>query len=125
MAVASPETPPFPHGFDVAEQDFRRDPFPVYARLRAEGGVHQIAPDMVMFSRYENVMSGIREPTIGRDVERWPPEWVAGQEDSRIFELLKNMMTHTEVDYHNRVRRLMMKAFTPGAIRRMQPRVDS
>jgi cytochrome P450 len=124
MTGTSPPSAPFPPGFELGEQSFRRDPFPVYERLRAEGGIHQIGAGIVMFSRYREVMAALRNVGVGGDIRRFPRPWMSGQEDTRLFDLVRHMVPFQGQEYHDRLRRLLVTAFTPAAVNRMLPGVE-
>jgi len=56
--------------------------------------VHDLGNCTTMFSRYREVMAALREPAISDDIRRWPRRWMAGQEDARIYDLVR----HTPLD---------------------------
>ncbi len=107
-----------PAGFNIASQDFKRNPFPALARLRAQGPFVQVRLPIIgriwAATTYESVTTVLRdsqqfvlEPRhAGRrglpGVFRWLPS---------TFRLLsRNMLTTDEPD-HRRLRGLVEQAF--------------
>ena len=115
-----------------ADPAFRADPYPFYARLRAEAPVY-LAPDRdsLVVTRYADVARVLRSPDVSRDIEanaridESDPVAVA-RRDRRVG--AKTILNLDPPD-HTRLRRLVSKAFTPSAVERlrgwMTARVDT
>jgi cytochrome P450 len=111
--------------FNPLDPDFRRDPYPTYARLRAEDPVHQSPLGFLVLSRYADCTVLLRDPHASSDETKVPniadvieqapvdPELL----DSRPFLFL-------DPPDHTRLRGLVSKAFTPRTIERMRDRVQ-
>jgi cytochrome P450 len=113
----------FPEGFDPPDQAFRRNPFPVYARLREAAPLHDLGDGWWLLPRYAEINQALRDTATGNDIRRWPRPWMVGREDQRLVELMRHMMPFQHGPYHDRLRRLVQLAFTPKAVDAMQPEV--
>lgn len=121
-----------PPRWDPADPAFRADPYPYYARLRAEAPVYRppTRSDLVI-TRYDDVARVLRSPDVSRDLDanaRFDadnPVAVARRE-RRVG--AKTILDLDPPD-HTRLRRLVSKAFTPSAVERlrawMTARVDA
>jgi cytochrome P450 len=99
----------FPLGRSVAVSDLERDPYSVYARLRAEEPITWIdALGMWYVLQYDDVRS------IVMDVENF----TTGGEHSLIFDTFGAHMLTTEGALHDKYRRSVQRAFNPGFIKK-------
>ena len=95
---------------DLLSEDVRRDPYPVYERLRAVAPVLPFGPAWVLLD-HASVSRALREPEIfGSEVV--PPTGKAP--DWLIF---------TDPPQHGRQRALIAKAFTPRSVAQLEPRI--
>ncbi len=105
--------------FHPLDPAFRRDPFPAYARGRAEQPLlaHEGLP-LRVFSvfRYADVQAVLRDPKTWSS--RFPPR-VFGQADDGP----PPSMLGTDPPAHTRLRSLVNKAFTPRIVARLEPRM--
>ena len=105
---------------------FRRDPHPVYARLREQGPVHRLR---------------IPDPDAGEDYETW---LVVGYEEARAAladprlakdgskigmffhdqQLLGKYLLITDPPQHTRLRSLVTRAFTMRRVEQLRPRIE-
>ncbi|MBY6305367.1 cytochrome P450 family protein [Streptomyces clavuligerus] len=106
--------------------DFERDPFPVYAALRAQGQVHRVrvprGMDLYLIVGHEACRAAYTEPRFSRD-------WVGSGHLSTISEVDPDqpVLTHmllTDPPVHTRLRRLVTREFTPRRIEALAPRVQ-
>jgi cytochrome P450 len=115
---------------DLASSRFKADPYPFYARLRAEAPVWRTTlRDKRMawiVTRYEDVAWVLKDdriakdPLNARDPEQLAREpWVPGF----LKPLERNMLDVDEPD-HRRLRTLVSKAFTPRLIERLRHRIE-
>lgn len=117
-------------------EDFYGNTHRLMARLRAESPVHLIRERRNLgwlVTRYQDVKVALSDPAIGRDyatvrqLERADSESagspaVSGPEDE--FAWLFREVLHLDPPDHTRLRKVAMKAFTPGATGRMRPRIE-
>jgi cytochrome P450 len=115
---------------DLANPRFKANPYPFYARLRAEAPVWRTTlPDKRtawLVSRYEDVAGVLRNDTFAKDrLNAMDPEqlrktpWVP----SFLKPLERNMVDLDDPD-HARLRALVSKAFTPRLIERLRGRIE-
>jgi len=118
-------------GFDPSDAAFIADPYPVYARLRAE---HPVLwnPDtgQYLVSRFRDVNALLRDRRLGRTylhvathAEMGRPEDPAWLDP--FWTLVRDGMLDREPPDHTRLRRLVSKAFTPRTVADLRPRIDT
>ena len=106
------------------------DPYPMYARLRERDPVHRSRLTRgPVLSRYEDVSMVLKDPRFSSDERRLPnfAKMLAKMVKQGVIskdEPQSPMMLRTDPPDHTRLRTLVNKAFTPGAIRALMPRVD-
>ncbi|WP_405982634.1 cytochrome P450 [Streptomyces sp. NBC_00158] len=106
--------------------DFVRDPYPVYAALRERGPVHRVrtpdGEDMWLVVGHEACRTAFTDPRLSRD-------WHRSGDVGQIINLqqdhpaLVHMLMADPPD-HTRLRRLVVRAFTPRRIEALAPRVQ-
>jgi cytochrome P450 PksS len=115
---------------DLASPRFKADPYPFYARLRAEAPVWRtMLPDRRaawLVTRYEDVARVLKDDTFAKDKlnamdpeQRTKTPWVPGF----LKPLERNMLDLDDPD-HARLRALVSKAFTPRLIERLRGRIE-
>lgn len=119
--------------FDPFDPAFRADPYPFYARLREEEPVHVSPFGFTVVSRYDDVARTLRGAEFARDVEAHTPpptdpirlarreQLRRRREEGRAAKTILNL----DPPDHTRLRRLVSLAFTPTAIERLRPRIQS
>jgi cytochrome P450 PksS len=116
---------------DLASPRFKANPYPFYARLRAEAPVWRTTlPDKRaawLVSRYEDVARILKDDTFAKDrlnamdpEQRFKTPWVPGF----LKPLERNMLDLDDPD-HARLRALVSKAFTPRLIERLRGRIEA
>jgi cytochrome P450 len=116
---------------DLASPRFKADPYPFYARLRAEAPVWRTTlPDKRtawLVTRYEDVAGVLKDDRLAKDpLNAQDPEqraarpWVPGF----LKPLEQNMLDLDDPD-HKRLRALVSKAFTPRLIERLRGRIEA
>jgi cytochrome P450 len=116
---------------DLANPQFKANPYPFYARLRGEAPVWRTTlPDKRiawLVTRYEDVAGVLRDDTFAKDrLNAMDPEqlrktpWVPGF----LKPLERNMLDLDDPD-HARLRALVSKAFTPRLIERLRGRIET
>src|SRR5215210_2081113 len=119
---------------DLASPRFKADPYPFYARLRAEAPVWRTTLPTAMprrtawlVTRYDDVAGVLKDDRLAKDpLNALDPEqqkrqpWVPGF----LKPLERNMLDLDEPD-HRRLRALVSKAFTPRLIERLRGRIEA
>ena len=115
---------------DIAGRRFKEDPYPVFARLRAEAPVCRVhVPGKLatwLVTRYDDVVALLKDERFIKD---WraalTPEQAARQPwiPRAIRPLERNMLDQDPPD-HTRLRALVHKAFTPRLVENLRGRVQ-
>jgi cytochrome P450 len=116
---------------DLASSRFKADPYPFYARLRAEAPVWRTTlPDKRaawLVTRYEDVGGVLRDGAFAKDrLNAMDPEqlaktpWVPG-----FLKPLERNMLDLDDPGHARLRALVSKAFIPRLVERLRGRVEA
>jgi cytochrome P450 len=126
IAMASPSPAVM---FNPFSPEFRADPYPQYAALREAGAVIKLPFGGWMVTRYEAVdrvlrSSAFRTPRGYRDADdpTGPPRFDPAGKLSlhrRLWLLFQSG------DGHARLRKLIMKVFTPRAVRTLAPSIEA
>src|SRR5260370_2558065 len=125
----SPESPPA--ALDLTSPRFKADPYPQFARLRADSPVRRTRlPDgrvAWLVARYADVAVALKDPRFAKDRRH-----VEGQRRAAWFERLLeplvkplsvNMLDLDGAD-HTRLRNLVHKAFTPRLVDQLRDRIQ-
>jgi cytochrome P450 len=114
------------HVVDLGEfgDAFRRDPHPVYARLREQGPVHRIRMqgadagyETWLVVGYEEARAALADPRLAKD---------GAKIDATFFdeELIGKHMLVADPPQHTRLRGLVTRAFTMRRVQEMRPRIQ-
>jgi cytochrome P450 len=102
------------------------DPYPGYARWRAERPVARPRERLYVLSRFADCEAVLADPAFGRatDGDGRPTRGLgpARREDGGVA--ARSMLALNPPD-HTRLRRLVSRAFTPARVRELAPRVDA
>jgi cytochrome P450 PksS len=115
---------------NIASPEFKANPFPFYARLRAEAPVYRTTiptkETAWLVTRYDDVAMVLRDERFAKNAaSAMTPEQHAAQPWVRkIFKPLKRNMLSLDPPDHTRLRALVSKAFTPRLIEQMRPRIE-
>ncbi|RKN65384.1 cytochrome P450 [Streptomyces klenkii] len=105
--------------FDVSA--LINDPYGTYARLREAGPVHRITgPDgrpAWLVTRYEDVRRALADPRLSLDKRNATPGNYAG---FALPPALDANLLNMDPPDHTRIRRLVVKAFTPGRVDKLR-----
>ncbi len=105
----------------------RDDPYPVYAALRREAPVAELADGALLLTRFDDCTAALRDPNIGHgDPAR--AESVGGLPDWREHLSLRQFRTSMlslDPPAHTRLRRLVSGAFTPRRVAGLQGVIES
>jgi cytochrome P450 PksS len=115
---------------NITSATFKANPYPFYARLRAEAPVFRVTlPDRQsawLVTRYDDVSRVLKDEGFAKDRRNaMTPEQLARQPWIPDFAkpLTRNMLDLDGVD-HDRLRALVQKAFTPRLVEQMRPRIE-
>jgi pimeloyl-[acyl-carrier protein] synthase len=108
--------------FNPYDPEFHANPYPFYHRLRAEDPVHQTPQGFWVLTRYDDVVTALRDSRFGRAGFEPLLEAVYGA-PTEASRLQPSMLFRDPPD-HTRLRGLVNKAFTPRVIETMRPRIQ-
>ncbi|MGW3073901.1 cytochrome P450 family protein [Kitasatospora sp. NPDC001132] len=105
---------------------FFRDPYPTYAALRRNGAVQKLPgaghKAGYVVTGYAEAKQALADPRLSKDTKRF----FAGKETGRnLHPAVSQSMLATDPPGHTRLRRLVTKAFTPGAVDRLRPYIEN
>jgi cytochrome P450 len=116
----------------LTEPEIHDDPYPFYARLRAEAPFHwdeQAGMDGGwVLTRHADVLAALRSPQLS--AERMMPaslDWVPDQyrpAAEQVFRAMPHQLLFIDPPDHTRIRSLMTKAFTPRLLEGLRPQVE-
>ena len=105
------------------EPRFLDDPYPLYRALREHDPVHRMPDGSYFLSRYDDCAA------VYRDVATWSSDkrvdFRPNFADSPLYEHHTTSLVFNDPPYHTRVRKLLAPAFTPRALKALQPRVEA
>jgi cytochrome P450 len=118
-------------GYDPWDPAFVADPYPALARLRDEAPlIFDERTNQWLVSRHGDVSALLRDRRLGRTYlhvashEAWgrtsPPA-----DQAPFWDLLAVQMIDMEPPDHTRLRRLVLKAFTPRTVEALRPRIEA
>jgi cytochrome P450 len=116
---------------NLASPEFKADPFPFYARLRAEAPVQRLllpTGEWAWFvTRYDDVVAVLKDERFVKDTANAmsPQEAARLPWFRKMFKSLKRNMLEVDPPDHTRLRALVAKAFTPRLIDQMRERIRS
>jgi cytochrome P450 len=104
------------------------NPYPMYARLRAEDPVHWSAlMEAWVLTRYDDVAAVLTDSRFSADRRqarnRFAEEIARREEEFGPFGRTRTMLT-SDPPEHTRLRRLVSKAFTPRMVEGLRPRIQ-
>ena len=120
---------------DIAGSHFKANPYPYYARLRAESPVHRtnlrIGSSPWLVTRYDDVVTVLKdERFVKQSSNAMTPEQFARQPwflklfRTKWFEPLKRNLINLDPPDHTRLRVIVTKVFTPRRIEQMHERIQ-
>ena len=111
-------------GFEVSRltRDFLDDPFPTYRALRRHAPVKRMADGSVFLTRYADVTEVYHD--AGRYSSDKTVDFRPAMGNTPLYEHHTTSLVFNDAPYHTRVRKRLMPAFTPRALRALQPRVE-
>jgi pimeloyl-[acyl-carrier protein] synthase len=115
--------------FNPFRPEVHEDPYPLYHQLRAADPVHRSPLGFWVLTRHADVLAVLRDPRMSRDPRR-SERMELLRSSAEVDELLSSeeaapSMLFVDPPDHTRLRALVNKAFTPGAVERLRPRVEA
>jgi cytochrome P450 len=113
----------------LATPDGQADPYPLYARMRAEARVSRTAFGPYVVNGYDECQGVLRDPRLGRGVgieDR--STGVFGDNGGRrgqFFEAGSHNMLLADPPDHTRLRRLVSRSFTASKVEQLRPAVQT
>jgi cytochrome P450 len=99
------------------------DPYPHYATLRDHGPVWRMPDGTILLSRYAECDHLLRSPLFRMEDEAWMAErWPESLEHPAVHSLMAEMVNQNAPN-HERLRRLVGRAFTPRRVAELRPAV--
>ncbi|UZJ32678.1 cytochrome P450 family protein [Streptomyces endophytica] len=117
-----------PEPVELYGADYTRDPYPLYAELRARGPVHRVRfPSGVcawLVTGYEAAHQALTDPRLGKHHSRGNAAWRARAsimpEPQRSR--LQVHLLHQDPPRHTALRRLLTDTFAPSRVEALRPR---
>jgi pimeloyl-[acyl-carrier protein] synthase len=109
--------------FDPRLPEFHANPYPFYRALREKDPLHQSPMGFWVLTRYDDVVTSLRDPRFGRDGFAPLLEAIYGPEHAS-GNLPRSMLMRDPPD-HTRLRALVNKAFTPRVIEGMRTHIQA
>lgn len=113
-----------------ASPQFKADPFPFYAKLRAEAPVFQTVLPMGepawLITRYDDAVAVLKDERFAKDrTNAMTPSQLARQPWFRkVLPALQRQLLSSDPPKHTRLRALVSKAFTPRLVEEMRERIQ-
>jgi len=103
--------------------DFVDDPSATWAALREHHPVHELAPNSVLLTRYDDVLAIYRSPNVSSDKKKeFGPKFGVG---TPLYEHHTTSQVFSDPPLHTRLRRILMGAVNQRAIARMEAGVNT
>ncbi len=111
--------------FDLKRLDqvFLDDPYPTYRALREHDPVHRMPDGSYFLTRYDDLVA------VYRDAKTWSSDkkvdFRPNFDDSLLYEHHTTSLVFNDPPVHTRVRKLLGPAFSPRALKALQPRIEA
>ena len=111
---------------DFASPQFKANPYPFYARLRAEAPIYRATVPLPfrraawLVSRYDDVLILLKDERFAKEYAPKLPWFRFG-----LIRALMRHLTNLDPPDHTRLRTLVSRAFTPRLIERLRDRIQS
>lgn len=119
-----------PDPIPLTGQDYKRDPYPLYEKMRQAGPVHRVLfPSGVvawLVTGYDAAHAALNDPRLGKNHARGNDEWrrLASIMPEPQHSQLQVHLLHQDPPDHTRMRRLVLDAFAPRRIEELRPRIQ-
>ncbi|MFI9048556.1 cytochrome P450 [Streptomyces sp. NPDC053427] len=120
-----------PEPVELYGTDYKRDPYPLYAELRARGPVHRVRfPSGVcawLVTGYEAAHQALTDPRLGKHHARGNAAWRARASimPEPQHSQLQVHLLHQDPPKHTEMRRLITDAFAPQRVEALRPRFQA
>jgi len=107
---------------ELTRSRFKANPYPFYARLRAESPVCRVAAfgfRAWLVTRYDDVVAMLQDDRLSNDISSRMP-WIP-----RFTRPLTEHLLNRDPPDHTRLRKLVTRAFTPSRVEALRGRVTS
>jgi cytochrome P450 len=122
--MPAPEPAPVP---PIGSPAFFRDPYRTYRALLDSGNrTVRLSPHIVAVTHYRDCLDILRDPRLSAKRYTRPLAHFSDEEKRRIgawTRAAENMMFFMDAPSHTRVRKLLLRAFSPEALAALQPRI--
>ena len=112
--------------FNPFDPEFAAWPYDSYHQLRDREPVHRSPIGLWLLSRYDDVVRVLRDPSLSVEEENAIP--LPGMEEARAMagdrSRGRRAMLNLDPPDHDRLRRLVSKAFTPRTVQGLRPRIE-
>ena len=132
----------------MLDPGFRRDPYPLYARLREHEAVHTAVVGATIVSSYDAVLETLRDPRMSSSESHADFSYDAGRRGAGLLaeapfrflmnrgggwqpeprddfiRMSRNFLTGIDAPHHTRLRGLVARAFTPRVIADASPVIE-
>jgi cytochrome P450 len=111
--------------FDLGRlpKSFLDDPYPTYRALREHAPVHRLPDGSFFLTRYDDLV------TVYQDTKTWSSDkkidFRPNFGDSLLYEHHTTSLVFNDPPVHTRVRKLLAPAFTPRALKALEPRIEA
>ncbi len=111
--------------FDIKQLEprFLNDPYPLDRALREHDPIHRMPDGSYFLSRYDDCVAVYRDAAVWSSDKKI--DFRPNFGDSLLYEHHTTSLVFNDPPYHTRVRKLLAPAFTPRALRALQPRVEA
>src|SRR6516225_3162621 len=110
--------------FDLARlsQAFLDDPYPTYRALREQAPVHRLPDGSFFLTRYDDLVQVYQDTATWSSDKKvdFRPNFGA----SLLYEHHTTSLVFNDPPIHTRVRKLLAPAFTPRALKSLEPRIE-
>jgi cytochrome P450 len=107
-------------GLDPFQPELRADPYPLYRKLRELDSVHRSPAGPWILTRHVDGTAVLRDPRFSSNpahLRGERPQVGPRRVDTKVLLFL-------DPPDHTRLRSLVSRAFTPGVVRRLRPRIE-
>jgi cytochrome P450 len=105
------------------DQAFLNDPYPTYKALRERAPIHRLHDGSYFLTRYDDLAQ------VYRDTSTWSSDKKIDFKpkfgDSLLYEHHTTSCVFNDPPIHTRVRKLLAPAFTPRAVKALEPRIEA
>ncbi len=115
---------------NIVTPAFKANPYPFYARLRAEAPVCTVSlpthDKIYLITRYDDAVLAIKDPRLSKEAPKalTPEQFRRLPLTRRLLQPMKKQMLDQDPPNHTRLRALVHKAFTPRRVEQLAGRIQ-